>query len=284
MQTSKPRAKRVPPQFSEACKRKELDIAVALPPRLVQRNSAFLQRHGLGVEVMLYDTNWVCNWPKEKVTALGKALRDLDVKVSVHGPVHDLNPGSLDVVIRDYTQHCFFKTLAICRALGAKYLILHLGINPLLPDSALDKWLTDSLRTWSPIVELAEQLHITILLENMFLPSPRFLIALKNGLDSDGIKFCFDIGHFHVYTNSSLEEWLDQMGSDIVEMHLNDNRGADDEHLALGAGTIDFQKVFQGLLARRMFPRFALEMTSDKFASSLAYLSTNDLLTPFRGR
>lgn len=281
---SKSRSTRVPPQFSEANRRKELDVAVALPPRLVQRKIEFLQRHGLGVEIMLYDTNWVCNWPKEKVTALGKTLRDLEVRVSVHGPVHDLNPGSLDVVIRDYTQHCFFKTLAICQALGAKYLVLHLGINPLLPDSALDKWLSDSLRTWSPIVELAEQLHITILLENMFLPSPSFLVALKNGLDSERIKFCFDVGHFHVYTHRPLEEWLDQMGDDIVEMHLNDNRGADDEHLTLGTGTIDFSKIFQEFLARRIFPRFALEMTSDKFAPSLAYLATNGFLTSFQRR
>jgi sugar phosphate isomerase/epimerase len=284
MQTSKAGAKRVPRQFSEACKRKELDIAVALPPRLVQRNMAFLQRHGLGVEVMLYDTNWVCNWPKEKVADLGKILRDLDVKVSAHGPVHDLNPGSLDVVIRDYTQHCFFKTLSVCQAVGAKYLVLHLGINPLLPDSALDKWLTDSLLTWRPIVELAEQLGITILLENMFLPSPKFLVALKEGLASERVKFCFDIGHFQVYTGIPLEEWLDRLGRDIVELHLNDNSGADDEHLALGAGMIDFSAAFSQLASRNILPRFVLEMTSKKFVRSLSYLTANDLLSPFRRR
>jgi sugar phosphate isomerase/epimerase len=262
-------------------KQKGVRLSVALPPRMAPRRMSFLNTYGLGVEVMLYDTNWICNWPKDKMTQMGRRLRELDIDVSVHGPVHDLNPGSLDIVIRDYTQHCFFKTLAICQALGAKNLILHLGINPLLPESALDKWLTDSIRTWSPIVELAKQLHITLQLENMFLPSPGFIVALKQGLASETVKYCFDVAHYHVYTSVALEQWLDELGGDIVEMHLNDNLGADDEHLALGAGSIDFRNIFQQVSARRIKPRFTLEMTSDKFEQSLAYLTANDLLIPF---
>ncbi|RJP23540.1 MAG: sugar phosphate isomerase/epimerase [Candidatus Abyssobacteria bacterium SURF_5] len=259
-----------------------LKVAVALPLRMVLRRIPFLQARGLGVEVMLYDTNWICSWPKDKVTVIGRQLREAGIDVSVHGPVHDLNPGSLDVVIRDYTQHCFFKTLAICQALGAKNLVLHLGINPLLPESALDKWLESSVRTWAPIVDLAEQLQITIQLENMFLPTPKFMVTLKGGLASNAIKFCFDIGHFNVYSSVTLDQWLESLGSDIIEMHLNDNLGEDDEHLALGAGHIRFSEVFRKLSERRIFPRLTLEMTSDKFGTSLDYLMKGDLLSAFR--
>lgn len=248
-------------------------ISVALPFRMMQRKIPYLRKRGLGVQVMLYDTNWICDWPKEEVSQTGCRFRDAGIDVSVHGPVHDLNPGSLDVVIRDYTQHCFFKTLVVCQALDAKNLVFHLGINPLLPKSALDAWLENSLRTWGPIVDLARQLQITIELENMFLPSPRFLVALKEGLASDTIKFCFDVGHFHVYSTASLEQWLQELDDDIVELHLNDNSGTDDEHLALGAGTIDFPKVFSMLFERSIHPRLTLEMTSNKFEPSLAYLA-----------
>jgi sugar phosphate isomerase/epimerase len=118
----------------------------------------------------------------------------------------------------------------------------------------------------------------------MFLPSPRFMTALKKGLSSNAIKFCFDIGHFSVYTEIPLEEWLDQLGDAIVEMHLNDNSGTDDEHLALGAGAIAFRELFQKLSERRIFPRLTLEMTSEKFEPSLAYLAENDLLALLRRR
>lgn len=267
--------------LTRALKQKGARLSVALPPRMAPRRLSFLQTYGLGVEIMLYDTNWICNWPKDRMTHLGRRLRELDIDVSVHGPVHDLNPGSLDIIIRDYTQHCFLKTLAICQALGARNLILHLGINPLLPESALDKWLTDSIRTWSPIVELAKQLHITLQLENMFLPAPGFIVALKQGLASEVVKYCFDVAHFNVYSNITLERWLDELGNDIAEIHLNDNLGADDEHLALGAGSMDFGGLFRQLSARKVNPRFMLEMTSDKFEPSLAYLTSNNLLTPF---
>ncbi|MBI5115997.1 sugar phosphate isomerase/epimerase [Candidatus Poribacteria bacterium] len=255
-------------------------LLLTLPFRMVRRGIGFLQRNNLGVEIALYDTNWICNYPGEKVAELSRLLRDAGIEVAVHGPIHDLNPGSLDVVIRDYTRHCYFKTLAICHALAAKSLVLHLGVNPLLPESALNSWLESSILTWKPLVDLAEQLSMTILLENMFVPSPRFLVALKNGLKSHVVKFCFDVGHFNVYSRTPLNHWLDELGADIAEVHLNDNRGLQDEHLALGKGTIDFRRFFHELRARDAHPRFTVEMTREKFDASLSYLKENRFIAP----
>jgi sugar phosphate isomerase/epimerase len=247
---------------------------------MVRREIGYMRRNGLGVEIALYDTNWICKYPGEKVAALSRLLRDAGIEVAVHGPIHDLNPGSLDVVIRDYTRHCYFKTLAICHALAAKSLVLHLGINPLLPEGALNSWLESSILTWRPLVELAEQLSLTILLENMFVPSPRFLVALKNGLKSDAVKFCFDVGHFNVYSRTSLSRWMDELGADIAEVHLNDNAGLEDEHLALGKGTFDFSRFFRELKARGINPQFTVEMTREKFDASLSYLKENEFIAP----
>ncbi|GAB4352159.1 MAG: sugar phosphate isomerase/epimerase [Candidatus Abyssubacteria bacterium] len=256
-------------------------VSAALPYRMISRKLNFLIRNSLGLEVVLYDTDWICNYSGDKVQEIAHRLWDGGVDVSAHGPVHDLNAGSLDVVIRDYTRHCYFKTLAICHALGAKNLVLHLGLNPLLPESALDKWLFHSVRTWTPIVEMAEQLRITIALENMFIPDPQYLIALKEQLRSDIVRYCFDIGHYHAFSKVPLSNWLDELGTDIVEVHLNDNMGSEDEHLALGKGSIDFRRFFRELATRKIMPRFVIEMTSEKFEESLDYLARNDLLSAF---
>jgi sugar phosphate isomerase/epimerase len=262
---------------------KGLQLFMALPVRMASRKLSFLQRYGLGIQLILYDTNWICNYPACKIVELADLLRGAGIGVAAHGPIHDLNPGSLDGVIRDYTRHCYFKTLAICHAVGARSLTLHSGINPLLPPNALGDWLEKSIRTLEPIVDMAEQLHIALRFENMFMPSPEYLIALKEGLGSDIVELCFDIGHFHVYSNRSLNQWLDAVGTDLTEVHLNDNSGADDEHLTLGEGTIDFEECFRALTARNINPQFALEMTSDKFEESLIYLLERDLLAPFAG-
>jgi sugar phosphate isomerase/epimerase len=240
-----------------------------------------MRRNGVGLELVQYDTNWVCNYPADKVAELADLLRKEKIDLTVHGPIHDLNPGSLDDVVRDYTRHCFFKTLALCHALGARALVLHLGVNPLLPASALDGWLATSIRTWEPIVDMAEQLGLTIRLENMYVQDPRFLVSLKKSLKSDAIKFCFDIGHFNVYSKTPLKLWLDEMGDSIDEVHLADNDGFDDVHAALGKGNVDFESLFAELSARGVDPQFTIEMTSDKFPRSLNYLAKNEFLKPF---
>lgn len=248
---------------------------------MVRRKIGFLRRNGLGLEVVLYDTNWICNYPADKVAELADLLKEADIDLTVHGPIYDLNPGSFDVVVRDYTRHCYFKTLALCHALGARALVLHLGLNPLLPESVLDKWFQTSVRTWGPIVEMAGQMGLPIRLENMFVPEPRFLVDLRNSLDSDVVKICFDTGHFNVYSKASLDEWLDAIGDGLDEVHLNDNNGVEDLHLALGRGNLDFGRFFAELSARGIRPQFTIEMTSDKFEPSLNYLAKNNLLEPF---
>lgn len=258
-----------------------IKVSVSLPFRMARQEIGFLRRNGLGLELVLYDTNWICNYPAGEVAEVAGLLREASIELTVHGPIHDLNPGSLDMVVRDYTRHCYFKTLAICHALGAKALVLHLGLNPLLPESALDGWLEGSTHAWKPIVDMAEQLDMSLLLENMFVPSPGFLVALKENLGSDILKVCFDIGHFNVYSKTSLSHWLDETGSEMVEVHLNDNCGTEDQHLQLGKGTIDFKGFFNELSTRGINPSFTIEMTRDKFHTSLEYLARNDLLAPF---
>ncbi len=256
-----------------------LKVFAALPLRMVRQKIGYLRRSGLGAEIVCYDTNWICNYPAEKVAALAEAVHDAGIELTVHGPIHDLNLGSLDMVVRDYTRHCYFKTLAICDVLGAKNLVLHLGLNPLLPDSALSSWLEESVRAWRPVVDMAERLGITIRLENMFISAPGFITDLKEILQSDAVKICFDIGHFNVYSKISLTRWLDEIQPDMEEVHLHDNRGEEDEHLALGEGIIDFKGLFTELGARKVKPQFTIEMTSDKFDDSLNYLIRHDLFS-----
>jgi len=259
-----------------------LKVFAAIPFRMVRRKIGFLRRNALGAEIMLYDTNWICSCPTEKVKELASLLHEADIEITAHGPIHDLNLGSLDMVVRDYTRHCYFKTLAICHLLGAKGLVLHLGINPLLPENALSSWLEESIRAWKPVVALAEQLGITIRLENMFISSPRFLTNLRKGMNSNAVKICFDIGHFNVYSKMPLQYWLNEIDSEMDEVHLNDNMGKEDEHLALGKGIIDFKTFMEELAARRINPQFTIEMKSERFDDSLDYLIRNDSFAPFR--
>jgi sugar phosphate isomerase/epimerase len=128
---------------------------------------------------------------------------------------------------------------------------------------------------------MAEQMGVTLRLENMFLNTPEHIINVKKRLNSDAVKVCFDVGHFNVYSDKPLNMWLDAIETDLEEVHLHDNRGTEDDHLALGEGIIDFRTMTEGIAGRKTTPQFTIEMKSDKFEESLDYIIRNDLFAPF---
>jgi sugar phosphate isomerase/epimerase len=66
-------------------------------------------------------------------------------------------------------------------------------------------------------------------------------------LPSEHFGLCFDTGHFNLFSTISLAEWLDQVRPHIFEIHLHDNTGKADDHLAIGDGNFDFAALFAGL-------------------------------------
>ena len=86
----------------------------------------------------------------------------------------------------------------------------------------------------------AEDMGVTFAVENMprwpyfFLTTPEDLPLI------DGFGFCLDVGHAHM--NECLGEFLTVP---FTHLHLHDNDGRLDQHLAVGEGTIDFTPVYE---------------------------------------
>jgi sugar phosphate isomerase/epimerase len=73
-------------------------------------------------------------------------------------------------------------------------------------------------------------------------------------LESDRFGILIDIGHFNesvhkygYYKGVNPEEHFAQLPLRLLEVHLSDNNGKEDQHLPLGMGTIDFASVARGL-------------------------------------
>jgi sugar phosphate isomerase/epimerase len=56
-----------------------------------------------------------------------------------------------------------------------------------------------------------------------------------------------------------LEEWVDVLGSRLMEIHLHDNHGEADDHLPLGQGNIDFPSLFSLLEKKKIQPTYTIE-------------------------
>ena len=71
------------------------------------------------------------------------------------------------------------------------------------------------------------------------------LMGMARGIE--GIGLTFDFGHAN--TVGKVPEFLAQVGS-ANHIHIHDNHGVLDEHLMLGAGTIDWKSVGAAIAAR----------------------------------
>ena len=236
----------------------------------VTRHLDSLAERGLGVEVTLYDTEWLLNLDKTTaVRRLGDELRAREIVVTAHAPIFDLNPGSLDGFVRKHTRRCWERAIGVAGALGARQINFHSGYLPLLPTMAFNGWLALSLETWERIVELVTDAGMTLLLENMFEPTPQILLELRAQLEARHVGYTLDIAHAHIYGTVNAETWWRELGEAVREVHLHDTDTFSDDHLPIGDGALDWRRVFQELFRYAPDAIKVIEMPVDAGLESL---------------
>ena len=73
--------------------------------------------------------------------------------------------------------------------------------------------------------------------------APAYLRAFVDETRLSGLRFNFDIGHAHLSDGPEeerIEKCFEPMRDLVASIHLHDNHGDKDEHLAPYAGTIDW--------------------------------------------
>ena len=194
---------------------------------------------------------------------------------SIYGTWWDLNEPDPARRAEMVAAQC--HAMALAASLGVKTITIHVG-NSLSPSVKYkpSPWLdaiskvtreqhidnaTEALKV---LVPFAESLGITICIENVryVCTTPEALLELKRRFPSEALGFCFDAGHANLveplYKISDLPcqramaadtstplslQILKQMLPHIVNCHLHDNDGTDDQHLAPGEGTLDWKSI-----------------------------------------
>lgn len=125
--------------------------------------------------------------------------------------------------------------------------VCHAGYDWRRHEFLRDAWLEHSLETWSGFAAALYERGCRLMLENVYEERPEEIAALLEPLTGFQVGFCLDSGHQHAFSATPLSHWLDVLGEAVGQLHLHDNRGRRDEHIALGQGKIDFP-----LLLRRL--------------------------------
>lgn len=201
-------------------------------------------------------------------------------KLSVHGPFLDLNPISPEPGLRSLTRSRYLQAIEAAARLGADHVVFHTQFHPVLRMPGYPRrWVEESAAFWSDLVPVLRRARLTAVLENMWDPCPDFLVELLDLVGSPHLRACLDTGHVNLFSRVPLPGWVAALDRRLTYVHLSDNHGGWDEHLAVGDGVIDFVPFFDALAGRGLNPRFIIEVeTGEKVDRSLEALGWRDLV------
>ncbi len=171
-------------------------------------------------------------------------LSTVDMEIQIHSPINDINIASINPTLRRASIKEIEKTFKLANLIDVEMVTVHPGIySPL--SIYWDKTAKTAIESLNKLRKKGEEYGVTVAMENL----PEMWLALcskpeetRDFLDETGLDFCLDVGH--AYTSNSLEEFLK---FNPVNLHLHDNVGGEDKHLALGEGEIDFKMVLKSL-------------------------------------
>jgi len=207
--------------------------------------------------------------------SVAERLHAAGLSITCHGPFMDLSPAGRDPLIRDVTRRRFEQVLEVLPIFQPLSLVCHAGYDRRRYGFMKGEWLEKSADTWSWLAERLADSGVRLMLENVYEDGPGDLIALFERLSGLGVGFCLDTGHQAAFGQAPLTAWLETLGPFLGQMHLHDNCGGGDDHLALGRGSIDFDPLFEYLDSRsEELPILTLEPHQEAdLQPSLDYLS-----------
>ena len=209
--------------------------------------------------------------PANRRAAIASGLR-----LTVHGPYDDVEPGSLRERDRRHAVQVHRRHLEAAAEIGALTYVVH----PDYQGCAVprDQRIVDALqRTFAELEELQRELGVRIVVEN--LPGVGYShFSAPGDLDLGELGLILDTGHAAIC--GTLDAFLTTPHHELAHVHLHDNRGPEDSgdpHLPLGRGVVDAGAVVRA--ARESEAVVILELLSEaSIVESIAHLEGLGLL------
>ena len=216
-------------------------LSTNVPYKMIRDNIQRIVALQIGIEIY-FNNDAIDNINPADVKEMSGFLKDAGIVCTVHAPFMDLSPGGVDRTIRTITKDKLKKSVEMANILNARGIVCHGGYNKWYFDGHKQVWLDASLDTWQEILQVAGK-DLPVIIENIFEEEPSTLIELFGHFKDKNLYYCFDSGHYNLFSIVSIEEWLSPLKGKIREMHLHDNHGTADEHLPIGEGTFPFREL-----------------------------------------
>lgn len=228
--------------------------------RLTRDHLARIAGHGFDLVEIFATRTHVDYHDAEHVDEIRRWLDELRLEAwSVHAPITDGFTGgvwgraysnaSKQAATRDEAVRETLAAVAAARTLGARVIVLHLGIPHGQPIPADDNDAGAVRRALAPIAAACDEAGVRLALEvipNELATADAVLGWLQSDLELGRAGACLDVGHAHL--TGGAPEAADTLSGDIITTHIHDNAGRSDDHLLPFKGTIDWPATLFGLV------------------------------------
>jgi sugar phosphate isomerase/epimerase len=138
------------------------------------------------------------------------------------------------------------RCLHVFADVGASLMNLHLDCR--VPGHDIAFINRRNVRAIEQLLPAADRLGIRLMVENTEGDDADALAPVLDPLPTVGLHL--DIGHANIRTAKSLAPSLLARYADrLLHVHFSDNKGRGDDHLAIGAGTVEWKREIRGLKA-----------------------------------
>ncbi|MGB9854055.1 MAG: sugar phosphate isomerase/epimerase family protein [Candidatus Bathyarchaeales archaeon] len=187
---------------------------------------------------------------KRRVSELRSLGESYGVRYSVHAPFADINIASPSTPLLRTMVRRLEDSLDNARALNAYLWIFHpgleTGISMFYPGKA---WIRNR-KTVQLLCKTAEDYGVKLAIENVPEPYPFLMKSVEHfkkfyGEFDGNLGLVLDIGHANL--NGQIELFIEAFPDRLMHIHVHDNDGTADQHLGIGFGTVNWEKVAKAL-------------------------------------
>ena len=204
-----------------------------------------------------------------RVNQLAKISRSREASYSVHGPICDLNLATLNPEMRPHVLGRMERSLRLSALLGAKTWVLHPGTHGALSWVHRGEDWKVNLSSMKHLQSLGNELGVEVTIENI---SAGYAVL---GRVEDFLRLyrewprapriTLDVGHSHV--KKQTQQYLRKLSGQIGHVHVHDNKGDFDTHLAVGSGTLQWKEFLRSLIETGFDSDIVIESVKGPFAS-----------------
>lgn len=214
---------------------------------------SLIMEYGINPEIG-FDATALDRFSSSDFEYIAKQIHERGLIITLHSPFMDLSPGSPDPAVLALTRHRYEQMSQLVPIFQPKTVVCHSGYDHKRYWGLKDTWIKNSQDFWSWFAQRIIKDGAVLMLENVFEHNPHQFLELYEGLRELHVGFCLDTGHQAVFSRVDLSTWLEVLGGDIRQIHLHDNSGNSDDHLALGKGKVDFRMLFEYLRYAKTHP------------------------------